>query len=281
MSDRRAAVLGASGMVGRHLLRRLAEDGWRGVCFTRSAGTRAAPSGFTWAALPADGPLPLPPTVFSLVPLLALPPLLARAPGGGRLVALGTASAVHKAASSDPAERAFAAEAVRAEAAVARLCRERGIAWTILRPTLIYDPGLDRNVSAVAAIARRYRVFPVVPPATGLRQPIHADDVARAMIAAAGAPGARDALLGLPGGETLPYREMVRRVFRAQELRPLLLPVPAAPARLAFRAWRAATGARYSPALLERMNRDLTLDPAPARAALGIECRPFRPEFAG
>ena len=27
------------------------------------------------------------------------------------------------------------------------------------------------------------------------------------------------------------------------------------------------------------MNRDRTLDPAPARAALGIECRPFRPDF--
>ena len=73
--------------------------------------------------------------------------------------------------------------------------------------------------------------------------------------------------------------EPLRRVFRAQGLRPLLLPVPAAPARRAFRAWRAATGAPYSPALLERMNRDLTLDPAPARAALGIECRCSAPEF--
>ena len=281
MSAPRAAVLGASGMVGRHLLRRLAEGGWCGVCFTRSAGARAAAPGFAWAALPADGPLPLPPsaTVFSLVPLLALPSLLARAEGAGRLVALGTASVVHKAASGDPVERAFAAEVARAEGAVARLCRERGIAWTILRPTLIYDPGRDRNVSAVAAFARRWRAFPIVPPATGLRQPIHADDVARAMSAAAGASGARDALLGLPGGETVTWRAMIRRVFRAQGLRPLLLPVPAAPARLAFRAWRAATGAPYSPALLERMNRDLTLDPAPARVALGIECRPFRPDF--
>ena len=39
------------------------------------------------------------------------------------------------------------------------------------------------------------------------------------------------------------------------------------------------TAPPYSPALLERMNRDLTLDPAPARAALGVECRPFRSDF--
>ena len=283
MSGPRAAVLGATGMVGRRLLRRLADGGWRGVCASRGVPARAAPPGFAWAALPAEGPLPLPPsaTVFSLVPLPALPPLLARADGARRLVALSTASAVHKAASADPAERAFAADVVRAEGAVARLCRERGVAWTILRPTLIYDPGRDRNVSAIAAFARRARVFPIVPPGTGLRQPIHADDVARAMLAAADAPGARDALLDLPGGETVTWREMVRRVFRAQGLRPLLLPVPAAPARLVFRAWRAATGAPWSPALLERMNRDQTLDPAPARAALGIECRLFYPEFPG
>ena len=68
-------------------------------------------------------------------------------------------------------------------------------------------------------------------------------------------------------------------LLRPGGLRPLLLPVPAVPARLALRAWRAAAGAPYSPALLERMNRDQTLDPAPARAALGIECRLFRPDF--
>lgn len=74
---------------------------------------------------------------------------------------------------------------------------------------------------------------------------------------------------------------MVRCIFRAQGLQPLLLPMPAVPVRLAFRAWRAAAGAPWSPALLERMNRDQTLDPALARAALGIECRLFRPEILG
>ena len=48
-------------------------------------------------------------------------------------------------------------------------------------------------------------------------------------------------------------------------------------ARAAFYVWRTVTGAKYSAASLERMNMDLTLDPAPARKALGITCRPFRP----
>ena len=283
-SDERGAVIvGASGMVGRHLLRRLADRGVAGQCLTRRAvpASHEMPPGFSWSVLPADGDVRVPPdaALFSLAPIAALPPLIARLTGGGRLVALSTASVTYKADSSDPAERAAMETVRRAESEVGRLCRERGIAWTILRPTLIYDPGRDRNVSAIAAVARRFRFVPVVWPASGRRQPIHADDVAQAMVAALDAPGAADAILGLPGGETLSYRNMVRRIFEALGRRPVLLYLPLGPARMVFRAWRMATGADYSPAMLERMNRDLTFDPAPARDILGTTCRPFRPEF--
>ena len=164
--------------------------------------------------------------------------------GGRRLVALSTASVTYAAGSSDSAERARSEEVRRAEEDVGRLCRERGIAWTILRPTLIYDPGRDRNVSAIAAVARRFGFVPVAWPATGRRQPIHADDVAQAMVAALDAPGAADAILGLPGGETLTYRDMVRRIFQSLGRRPVLLYLPLGPARLAFRVWLTADGCR-------------------------------------
>ena len=99
------------------------------------------------------------------------------------------------------------------------------------------------------------------------------------MVAALDAPGAADAVLDLPGGETLAYRDMVRRIFRGLGRRPVLVYLPLRPARLAFRAWLALTGASYSIASLERMNMDLTLDPAPANDILGMTGRPFRPVF--
>ena len=117
----------------------------------------------------------------------------------------------------------------------------------------------------------------MVWPGTGRRQPIHADDVALAMAAAASVPAARGALFDLPGGDTLTYREMVRRIFESSGRRPIVLYLPLGLARAAFYVWRTVTGAKYSAASLERMNMDLTLDPAPARKALGITCRPFRP----
>ena len=278
-----AVIVGASSMIGRHLLCRLGARGVTGQCLSRREGPALEPTreGFSWRRLPESGDVGVPAgaALFSLAPITVLPPLIARMTGVTRLVALSTASVEHKAASADPAERARANDMGRAEADVGRLCRERGIAWTILRPTLIYDPGRDRNVSAIAAAARRYGFVPVVWPATGRRQPIHADDVAQAMVAALDTPAAADVRLDLPGGETLTYRDMVRRIFEGLGRRPVLLYLPLGPARIAFGMWLRVTGAGYSLASLERMNMDLTLDPAPAQAILGLTCRPFRPEF--
>ena len=278
-----AVVFGATGLVGRHLVGRLSGHGFEGWCLSRGTppASRETPPGFSWMTVSGEEGMRLPAsaTLFSLAPISALPALVTRTTGGDRLVALSTSSVVFKARSTDPRERRLAREWKRAEEEVRRLCEERGIAWTIFRPTLIYDPGRDGNVSAIASFVRRFGVFPIVRPGAGLRQPVHAGDVARAMAAASGAPGARNALFGLPGGETLAYREMVRRIFEALGRRPLFLDLPLGPARVALCAWRALTGAQWSAASLERMNVPLTLDPAPAREALGITCRPFHPRF--
>ena len=277
-----AVVFGATSLVGRHLVKRLADSGFEGLCISRRRGAARyeTPPGFAWQAISEEGSLRVPSsaTLFSLAPISALSALVGCTCGGDRLIALSTSSVLFKAESSDPDERSLAQALRRAETEVQSLCRDRGIAWTIFRPTLVYDPGRDRNVSSVAAFVRRFGVFPIVWPGTGRRQPIHADDVAQAMAAAASARAARGAIFDLPGGETLTYRAMVRRVFESSGRRPLLLYLPLGPARAAFHVWRAVTGAEYSAASLERMNMDLVLDPAPARRALGITCRPFLPD---
>ena len=278
-----AVILGATGLAGRYLVERLAGKGFEGWCLTRGPepAPYEVPEGFSWRVVGGDERMSAPPsaTLFSLVPISALPILLRSVAGGGRLIALSTSSAQFRADSSDPEERWVAGAIRRAEEHVQRLCLERGIGWTIFRPTLIYDPGRDRNVTEVAAFIRRFGAFPVVWPGRGCRQPIHADDVAQAMAASLNAPRARGRLLDLPGGETLTYRDMVRAIFASLGRRPVLVYLPLWLARLAFRVWSMATGEKYSVASLERMNISLTLDPAPVRAFLGVTGRPFRPRF--
>ena len=276
-----AVILGATSLVGRYLAIRLADAGYEGLCLSRSPipNRYEAPAGIAWKTVSEHEGVNMPASaaVFSLVPMPVLPALVTRTSGGNRLIALSTSSVFFKAESSDPDERSMVRSLKGAEAEVRNICRDRGMDWTIFRPTLVYDFEHDRNVSAIAAFVRRYGVFPIVWPGTGRRQPIHADDVAQAMVAAASAPAARGATFGLPGGETLTYRDMVRRIFRSSGKRPVLFYMPLGLARTAFRLWRAVTGADYSTASLERMNMDLTLDPTPVKEALGIACRPFSP----
>ena len=276
-----AVILGATSLVGRYLVKRLVECGFDGWCLSRRSEPDRydTPPGFAWKTVHEFKSLKMPAatTVFSLAPISALPALLERVSGADRLIALSSSSVLFKMESPDHGERDQAQALGRAEKTVQRHCTENGIAWTIFRPTLVYDPGRDRNVSAIAAFVQRYGVFPIVWPGTGHRQPIHADDVAQAMAAAAHVPQARGTLFDLPGGETLTYRMMVRRIFEATGRRPVLLYLPLGLARAAFSVWRAVAGANYSAASLERMNMDLTLDPNPVQEALGVACRSFRP----
>jgi hypothetical protein len=77
------------------------------------------------------------------------------------LVATSSMSAVSKRDSPVEADRALSARLRAGEAAVIAQCERLGIAWTILRPTMIYGAGLDRNLTPVARMARRTRVLPM------------------------------------------------------------------------------------------------------------------------
>ena len=276
-------ILGATSLVGRFLAQRLADSRFEGLCLSRHTEPTPyeAPPGFSWSTVSKGKNLSIPAsaTLFSLTPATALPALINRIAGGNRLIALSSSSVLFKAQSSNPDERDQAQAQGRAEKKVRALCRDRGIAWTIFRPTLIYDPGRDRNVSRIATFVRHFGFFPVVWPGTGHCQPVHADDVAQAMVAASNAARARDTTFDLPGGETLSYREMVRRIFESLGRRPVLVYLPLSFARAAFFLWQALTGESYSSAILERMNMELNLDPVPVREILGVTSRPFRPEF--
>ncbi len=282
-------VVGGSGLVGRALLRRLAATGCRPRAITRAAapatdvaalarwhcgtgldGPGALPAGDRIAVLLGAGPLDV------LAQWLERTPL----PGLQRVVALSSTSAATKADSPDGAERELARRLARSEQRLAAACDARGVAWTVLRPTLIWGEGRDRNVSALAGLARRTGgLLPLPRFARGRRQPIRADDVAAAMLAAAETPAAAGLRLDLPGGETLPYDVMAARIAAAVSPRGrvLRLPVPVWAVRLA--GWLGTLGDGHLNAVL-RTRQDLVFDGEPAWRLLGHVPRGFDPVAA-
>ncbi len=277
-------VLGATSLVGAFLLPRLADAGFAVAALSRRPPETGG-AGVDWLQGDALDPglagrLPAVEAVFSLSPIWLLPaalPALAGA-GAGRLIAFSSTSVVTKAASPVAQERDTAARLAEGEAATMALCAAAGIAWTLLRPTLIYAEGLDRNVSRLAALAGRFGVLPLSGAGAGLRQPVHAQDLAQAALAALDRPASFGRTYALPGGETLSYRAMAGRVFEGLGRRPRLLAVPPPLWRLGLAlAGPLLPGA--TAAMGERMGADLTFDPGPARRDLGWTPRPFHPRF--
>lgn len=282
----RVSVLGARSLVGACLLPLLTQGGWQVTAYSRRAASRTA-DGVAWRQI-KDAPSP--PASFPMskesrpdwvcvAPIWVLPEYFAllEAQGARRVVALSSTSRFTKDDSADPEERAMARRLAEAEAHVQAWAESRGVEWTILRPTLIYGLGRDKNIAEIARFIRRFGFFPVLGKAAGLRQPVHAEDVAGACLAALQAPGAANRAYNLSGRETLTYRDMVARIFAALGRRPRLLTVPLWFFSLAVTVFRRLPRYRHwSAAMAERMNRDLVFDHADAIRDLGFSPRPFR-----
>ncbi len=275
-------VLGASSLVGARAMPILIRDDRRVYAFSRHTEHRTTEAGVTWVALP----LPSADahdrfrirTWLSLMPIWILPQYFSmiEASGACRVVALSSASIVVKSDSSDQGERDLARRLVEGEQALRAWAESRGIEWVILRPTLIYGCGLDKNISEVARFVHRFDFFPLLGRAMGLRQPIHAEDVAAACVMALTVPTAANRTYNFSGGETLPYREIVCRVFSALGKQPRLVTIPLWMFRVAVVLLRVVPRYQHWTAeMATRMNRDVVFDHAEAARDLGLSPRPF------
>lgn len=283
MSRLEVGVIGATSFVGECVLSRLGRDGQQILAFSRQSKKNTADNIF-WQQF-STSPFPQRTAETEPVehwicaaPIWVLPEhfdmLVAR--GARRVVAISSTSRLTKKDSSDPGEQAVARRLSEAEAALEAWAEQQGIEWVVLRPTLIYGLGRDKNVGDIARFIRRFRFFPLLGKANGQRQPIHAQDVAEACIAAMRVPSVKNRAYNISGGETLSYREMVTRVFKAMDCPPIMLPVPLFAFRSAVALLRLLPGYRHlSAAMAERMNRDLVFDHSEAMRDFAFKPRPF------
>jgi len=277
---RKALVVGGTGQIGRAVLGRLRQAGWDVVALSRDP--QPDEPGLTWLRGGLGESEPLPQRVEAVVscgPLDAFARWHAQSPiEAARIVAFSSTSMRVKQNSPDEAERDVAQRLQHAEDVLMATSSARGAPATLLRPTLVYGAARDATLSRIAQLAHRVRVVPLPRRATGLRQPVHVDDLADAALACLAHPATAGRGYDLPGGEALPYREMVRRVLQALEPPARLLELPAPLFDLVVRMAQArGMAAGFGDAALDRMRRDLVFDDAPARADFGYAPRPFRP----
>jgi nucleoside-diphosphate-sugar epimerase len=171
-----------------------------------------------------------------------------------RVIALSSMSVESKRESLDPHERALAEHLRAAESLVMNTAAERDVACTLFRPTLIYGAGTDRSLAPIARFARRWRLLPVPFGASGLRQPVHARDLAIACATTMASAATYGKVYALGGGERLRFDTLLLRLRAALPGPVLPVPVPMVALRLAARwrlgSFRAAAVARLCQPLI-------------------------------
>jgi nucleoside-diphosphate-sugar epimerase len=276
-------VLGAKSLVGECAIPLLIRTGRHVFACSRQPPDRKQDDGVTWLQVPWSSPecsdAPRITTWLSVAPIWVLPgyfPLF-EGSAASRVVALSSTSVFVKADSPDRGEQVIARRLAEGESALQTWAEAHHVEWVILRPTLIYGCGRDKNIVEIARFVRQYGFFPLLGRAMGLRQPVHAADVAAACVSAMNSPAAGNRTYNLSGGETLPYQEMLCRVSAAVGKSPCLVPIPRWLFRLAVTALRLLPRYRnWTVEMAERMNRDLVFDHADAERDLGFSPRPFR-----
>ena len=142
----------------------------------------------------------------------------------------------------------------------------------MLHPTMIYGAAGEDNVQRLAALLRRLPLLPLPGGGTALVQPIHQDDVTRAIRAALAHDWDGPHSLVIAGPTPLAYAAFVRAIAAAAGLPPpRIVALPLALLRLA------AAVSRLVPLLpavrateVRRLTEDKAFDIGPMRALLGI-----------
>jgi nucleoside-diphosphate-sugar epimerase len=277
----KSLVIGATGLVGSYIVAHLIGGGERPLALSRCQQSMAGADWFE-GDLTKPQALKFPP--FATLYFTGDATLLSQAlpflinSSLKRVVIFTSTSIITKLDSEVAAERTLLRSLAAAEQQIIAACEQHHVAWTILRPTLVYAEGRDINITPLSRLIRRFGFMPLVGGAQGLRQPVHAEDLAIGAIAAASSVAAVNKFYSLPGGETLTYKEMIGRIFDGMRLPRRTVSIPAWLWKAAFMAAKPLFP-RATVAMGTRMMKDMTFDSTPAVQDFGWKARAFHPTF--
>jgi membrane protease YdiL (CAAX protease family) len=151
-------------------------------------------------------------------------------------------------------------------------------AWTVLRPCVVYGPG-DDMLSKLVPLIVQSPVFPAPRGGRSIVQAVHVEDLCEAIRRCLEQPDAchRQSFDVVPR-ESTTLRELVAHLSSALGLKTWCIPAPGLPQRLAAAAMeRTMRDPLITRSQLDLLGRGIGGDPAPLRAALGLELREASP----
>lgn len=273
-------VLGASSQLGDSLLPRLLSAGYTVHAVSRKMCPQSVSAAkIQWHVLDLHNPTSWPAAVSLIVhlaPLYLLPALLRQAIHPLRVIAISSTSVRTKQESPSAAERRVAQSLLQAEQDVRHLCEVNGHTFTILRPTMLYGLGRDATIGRMQKFIRRWRFQPVPAMQTGLRQPVHVDDVVQAILKVVNEPSAFNKVYELGGYDCLDVQQLAKRIFTDNQMTVRIVYIPIWMLTMALMLLKVLRpGLDWSPALLRRAALDQVADNQAAIEDFQYAPRPF------
>jgi uncharacterized protein YbjT (DUF2867 family) len=288
MSGRRiATVFGGAGFIGRHVVQRLARQGF----IVRVAGRDTEKAGRLRTLGAVGQVVPVAASVTeegsvaravagaeAVVNLVGI--LFERKPGDFQRIQAEGAGRVARLAAAAGARRLVHLSAIGADAGSASLyartkaegeaaVRAAFPAATILRPSVVFGPE-DQFFNRFAALAALLPVMPVVCGGTRF-QPVYVGDVADAVMAAIAREDAQGRTYELGGPRVMTMREVLEFVLEQTHRRRPLLPMPEGLLRLQARLGELLPTPPLTRDQLILLGRDnVVAEGAPGLADLGI-----------
>lgn len=168
--------------------------------------------------------------------------------------------------------RAVTTEYLQSENAI----RESGIAYTIIRPSMIYGTEKDRNMTKLLRFLNRWPVFPIFGRGDNLMQPIYVQDLADGILASIFQEElSRNKEYNLCGPFSLTYRELLRCCLNALNRKVRLIHIPQSLAEMAAAIGEKIPGFPITKEQVMRLSEDKCFDIQLAVKELGFSPRPF------
>jgi nucleoside-diphosphate-sugar epimerase len=285
MSRDRVLLLGATSQIGVFAIPRLLAAGFDVIAVSRKSRPKWFPEfeRVRWVRLEAlhSGAMTDAQMLISAGPITVATQLIDQCPHLKRAVIFSTSSVFSKLESHDRKEKRHMQQILMDEAVLSNSCESHGIPLSLYRPTLIYGCGMDGNVSWLAKWIRKFGFVPIAGDAAGLRQPVHADDLAQAAVATLSSVSPLALDVPLCGGSTLSFREMVEAIFNGLGKPVRIISVPRRMfTALAYisRVIPKLRGVR--PEMIRREGVDLVFDDTTPREVLNYRPRIFAPGLA-
>ena len=191
-----------------------------------------------------------------------------------KIVAVGSTSEFTKASSQDPYDQEVVAQLRQGVRDLRERANRRQIPFLLLRTTMIYGPN-DRNLTFWRRFARYAPVLPLISGGRAMRQPVHVEDVAAVVLAAAGYSGSTQEFI-IAGPRPLSYRQMLESICQQQGRKRLFVSFPVFMLKIVVMVIRFLPGMKgLRPSMIERMQLDMIFPIDRAQQELGFIPREF------